>query len=311
MKHHDDEKLSSPMTVIGMVNGMIGGLILILPVYALQAGYILTLIVIFATGIFSYYSCYLCIIHMGPEIDLDYAILRHFNGARWAKVFYDLCVWLNLILLALLYFELIMIQWQGLIPPHEVTFVNPLVNAFVLLGLIFLLKYLELGASIMAYGIISIVCYVLFLIWVAATYNQGNDSVEYKPFGTGATTLAAAMGQAFSIQSFFIPVLKKNPNEKKYAFYTLLAYIAGGLAYYYIAYMGSVGTIAVIQAFGIEPTRASRAVSRPLKATSEEAPGKSTSWKLSTWFTSTRSSQSSLSSASAFRLMQAENLPYF
>jgi amino acid permease len=183
MRHHEDEKLSSPLTVLGMVNGMIGGLILILPVYALKAGYILTFLVILVTCIFSYYSCYLCIIHMGKETDLDYSILRHFNGARWAKIFYDLCVWLNLMLLALLYFELIMIQWQGLIPPHDFTFINPLINAFVLLGLVFLLKYLELGANIMAYGIISIVCYVLFLIWVVATYDQGNDSVKYVAFG--------------------------------------------------------------------------------------------------------------------------------
>lgn len=94
----------------------------------------------------------------------------------------------------------------------------------------------------MAYGIISIICYLLFLIWVVATYQQGDDSVEYKAFGTGAVNLAAAMGQAFSIQSFFIPVLKKNPNQSKYTYYTLIAYIAGGLAYYYIAYTGSVGS---------------------------------------------------------------------
>lgn len=53
--------------------------------------------------------------------------------------------------------------------------------------------------------------------------------------------MAAAMGQAFSIQSFFIPVLKKNSNPQKYVFYTMLAYIIGGLAYYDIAYMGSFG----------------------------------------------------------------------
>lgn len=53
--------------------------------------------------------------------------------------------------------------------------------------------------------------------------------------------MAAAMGQAFSIQSFFIPVLKKNPNPEKYIFYTMLAYIIGGSAYFYIAYMGSFG----------------------------------------------------------------------
>jgi uncharacterized membrane protein len=93
----------------------------------------------------------------------------------------------------------------------------------------------------MAYGIISIITYMLFLIWVMATYEQGNDTVEYKSFGTGAVNMAAAMGQAFSIQSFFIPVLKKNPNPSKYVFYTILAYILGGFAYFYIAYMGSFG----------------------------------------------------------------------
>ena len=50
------------------------------------------------------------------------------------------------------------------------------------------------------------------------------------------------MGGAFSVQSFFIPVLKKNPNKSKYVFYTLLAYIIGGTCYLYIAFMGSVGS---------------------------------------------------------------------
>ena len=101
-----------------MVNGMIGGLILILPVYALNAGYIETLLIIFFTGIFSYYSCYLCVIHIGDQSDLDFAILRHFNGNRWVKIFYDFCVWSNLMLIDILYFELIVAQWVGLIPPH-------------------------------------------------------------------------------------------------------------------------------------------------------------------------------------------------
>lgn len=98
------ETLNAPMTVVGMVNGMIGGLILILPVYTLQAGYLLSLIVILFTGIFSFYSCYLCVIHMGDQPDLDYAVLRHFNGARWAKIFYDFCVWSSLVFIDLLYF---------------------------------------------------------------------------------------------------------------------------------------------------------------------------------------------------------------
>lgn len=62
----------------------------------------------------------------------------------------------------------------------------------------------------MAYGIISIITYLIFLIWVISTSDQGYSDVPYNAFGTGAVGMAAAMGQAFSIQSFFIPVLKKN-----------------------------------------------------------------------------------------------------
>lgn len=88
------------MAIIGMVNGMIGGLILILPVFALGAGWAICLIVIFVTCGFSYYSCYLCIIHLGDQPDLDYAIFRHFNGNKVIKIFYDICVWSNLMFLA-------------------------------------------------------------------------------------------------------------------------------------------------------------------------------------------------------------------
>lgn len=131
----------------------------------------------------------------------------------------------------------------------------------------------------MAYGIVSIIAYLIFLIWVVATYDQGNNSTPYTPFGPGFATLAAAMGQAFSIQSFFIPVLKKNPNPHKYTFYTMLAYIIGGLAYYYIAYMGSIGKTASIQESGIEHTCQRTRISKPSSSTLEATAGKSISSK--------------------------------
>lgn len=52
------------MVVLSMVNGMIGGLILILPVMAISSGYLLGIIIIAITGFFSYFSCRLCIQHI-------------------------------------------------------------------------------------------------------------------------------------------------------------------------------------------------------------------------------------------------------
>ena len=53
--------------------------------------------------------------------------------------------------------------------------------------------------------------------------------------------LASSMGQAFAIQTFFIPVLKKNSNIDKYPFWTFLAYAIGTIVYIYIAMSGSFG----------------------------------------------------------------------
>lgn len=53
--------------------------------------------------------------------------------------------------------------------------------------------------------------------------------------------MAASMGQAFAIQTFFIPVLKELPDPKSYWKYVLTAYIIGSSVYVYIGYMGSFG----------------------------------------------------------------------
>ena len=95
------------MVVIGMVNGMIGGVILVLPLLALDAGTVSTFIVVFLSGIFSYYSCQLCVRHLGNCPDLDEAILHHFDHSKFMKIFYDIIVFLNLSFLLILYFDLI------------------------------------------------------------------------------------------------------------------------------------------------------------------------------------------------------------
>ena len=161
----EDASLSPLMVVLSMVNGMIGGLILILPVMAISSGYLLGMLIIGTTGFFSYFSCRLCIAHIDNEPDLDYAILHHFNNNTKIKGFYDLCVWSSLVLLGFLYFELITLQWHGLLGDDTSKFLNALFNGGLLFAIVFLMKYYEFGASLMAYGIISIIAYILFLTW--------------------------------------------------------------------------------------------------------------------------------------------------
>lgn len=87
------KEMNFATTVVALVNGMIGGSILVLPLVALEGGWLYSLLVILFTGVFSWYSCHLSVIHLGDQKDLDHALLRHFNGSKFLKIFYDLCVW--------------------------------------------------------------------------------------------------------------------------------------------------------------------------------------------------------------------------
>ena len=76
-----------------------------------------------------------------------------------------------------------MLQWVGLAPPHHYTKTNALINALVILALVFLIKYRDFGANMMAYGIISIISYLVFITWVAASEDTSSKEVEFKAIG--------------------------------------------------------------------------------------------------------------------------------
>ena len=63
--------LSNNMSVIALVNGMIGGIILVMPILALKTGYLMIAPVVLISGFFSYYSCLLCLKHLKNYKDLD------------------------------------------------------------------------------------------------------------------------------------------------------------------------------------------------------------------------------------------------
>jgi amino acid permease len=230
---------------------MIGGLILVLPLYARQAGTVLSFLVIFGAGFFSFYSCHLCLKHLGKSKDLDQSILEHF-GRKWViKAGYDLLVFVNLMFILMLYFNFIVAQWSGLLGfigvgvDETSRIVNVVCNAFVLVFLTIGLSYLHLGVSILGIGVISVIGYCIFLTWLISTAPTGDNKIAM--FGVGAPSLAASMGLAFSIQTFFIPVLREMQDYRKYERYTLIAYVVGGSIYMYIAFAGSFGIYIIIK----------------------------------------------------------------
>ena len=100
----EKKDINAPTVVVALLNGMIGGTILVLPILTKSGGWMLTLLTIFITGAASFYSCYIAMIHLGDQKDIDKALLRHFNGSQFMKAAYDFSVFVGLLLVLLFYF---------------------------------------------------------------------------------------------------------------------------------------------------------------------------------------------------------------
>lgn len=77
----------------------------------------------------------------------------------------------------------------------------------------------------------------MFLIWLTLTTEDGPKQIPATH--PNFVDLAAALAQGFAIQTFFIPILRKNPNQKHYKKLLGLTYIIGALIYTFIGYSGA------------------------------------------------------------------------
>ena len=50
-----------------------------------------------------------------------------------------------------------------------------MINFLVLLAMVLIIKFKDFGASLMAYGVVSIVAYLLFVTWVVGSEDAKND----------------------------------------------------------------------------------------------------------------------------------------
>lgn len=121
----------------------------------------------------------------------------------------------------------------------------PSVNAVVVLIFIGLLKYFKFGTKMLGYGFVSILSYLVFLIYVLASAPKGNHTL---PLWTlNFNQILNALSTAFSIQSVFIPIIKKSSDRSKYNLIILLSFVLGGSVYTFIAFAGAFGTVFFIQ----------------------------------------------------------------
>lgn len=101
------------------------------------------------------------------------------------------------------------------------------------------LKKYQIGEKLLAYGIVSVIGYVIFLIWAQITSPSGDNKVE--PFGKNYSNFSAVLLGALSIHDFLVQVMIHNPNRKVFPKLILWTYLLGGSAYMFMG-LGSFGT---------------------------------------------------------------------
>jgi amino acid permease len=136
------DSLSNSMTVFGLLNAMIGGTILVLPLIGISTGYITTILVTFTLGLISYFTANLIVVHLGKAKNMQECVYEHFSKNYSYVKAYALIIWCGNIPVLIIYFKLICLQLEGLIGEHSWI---SIVIVLALLVEILLVVHLDIG----------------------------------------------------------------------------------------------------------------------------------------------------------------------
>lgn len=147
-------------------------------------------------------------------------------------------VYVSIQLLMLLYFNLIIKQWQTILMLHSP--LTTIINGLAVFALVFLMRKFNTAVSLMGYGIMSIAGYMVFVGWLWGSAPEGHN--HYPAATWKFADLCDTLATAFSMQGIFIPILRKNRVSSQNGLLLLLSYVLGGVVYSYIGFAGSLGT---------------------------------------------------------------------
>ncbi len=77
------------MAALALVNGTTGGIVLVLPIIGLDAGWLMIPILIFIASIVSYYTATIMFVHLGNAKTINKSIMNHFSNNNYCY-FYNI-----------------------------------------------------------------------------------------------------------------------------------------------------------------------------------------------------------------------------
>lgn len=228
--------ISNTTVVIGLLNGMIGGTIPVMPLMGLEAGYMTSILTCTTMGLISYFTAYLIILHLGKGRNIKDCVMAHFNHDYRYMIGYSFFIWFSFVPIFMIYFRLVCLQIEGLMGYH-VNWLGPAV-AIGLIILIIIIRVSHIGEETLAFGAISFIFYFILLIWTHFSAPKGEKSVPMfeEPF-----SLASTLIMAYSIHDFLVQNIIKNPNRHEYQKMVIQTFTFGTLSYTFIA-LSSFGT---------------------------------------------------------------------
>ncbi len=101
-------------TVAGLVNAMIGGTMLVIPILAMNSGYLDWIIGCLVICCITFYTAYLLVHHLGKAKNIKYLILNHFGNDNTYTIIYNIVIWFSFATAMITYFQLFCVMIKGL-----------------------------------------------------------------------------------------------------------------------------------------------------------------------------------------------------
>jgi amino acid permease len=245
--------------VFALVNSMIGGTMLTLPLLFRDSGLITSAIILVLSGFISLKTCNLYMQHLASdEKDIQDSVKRILRG-RWYE-FFCLITGVYLIMLNVLYIVLINDQLYNIIkfalamagkhdslaPKTEFTFGKmseqwlAVITYLPLLGMLFI-KNLGLLVRMTAIGVWSVFIYFIFVGYAFVdNINQGQvHPSQLKLFSWDIGNLAGTAALAFTIHTVVAPIMRTNKIQSNNTRDLVISYMTGTVVYAFIGICGS------------------------------------------------------------------------
>jgi hypothetical protein len=104
--------ISNWMSALALINGTTGGIVIVLPIIGLDAGWLMIPILIFVAAICCYYTATLMFKHLGNAQTINKCIINHFSNPHFCE-FYNLTMFVSFFGEMILYFDLLVSESEG------------------------------------------------------------------------------------------------------------------------------------------------------------------------------------------------------